>query len=202
MKQIPCMLLLLLSAPTHAIAEECFEEVKISAQFEQREITFIYEAHERLKVIPATYKTVPETVVIKPDHCPGEELKSERVSICRVDPTICALPSQSLQLIPATFERRQIDQSTVQMILKTPWSSRMVPFGGNYSKVLVWRRSVGASCPAEDVVPEQTRVVMRRRVDTPTHIEAFWVPKQAKVLTERVAITPARTEKRPANCAD
>ena len=186
-----CVLLKVCTLPAKA-EDACEGGRLILAQYEKREVEVTYEAHDRLHIIPTTYRTVTDEVVLTPAHCPGETLRT----VTRV--MVLEEPSESLQFVPATFELVTDDRGKKRGIVKNKASVRRVTIPPHPPKIRITTRDPEAAnndCAREDMIPAKTRLVERRVVDTPASTRSERVPETVRTITEKVLIAPARCER-------
>ena len=175
-----------------ALAEEfCANGRLIPAQYVEREVEVIYEAHERLFVVPATYKTVTEVVVDAPAHCPGEKLKTVTQTVVLEEPT------EVIRVVPAYFERVTSKSGERRMIVKQPATVRRVAIPPHPPQISIKVRdphAANSDCPAEDMIPASTRQIERRVIATLATVRSEHIPETVRTISERVLVAPARCE--------
>lgn len=188
---------------------------------EQRMPILLRENPERLEVVPATYRTVNETIVVEEAHREGDVLENEAVTV------VVEAASESLKIVPPVYERRTIRYMTVEgytsyrldedgavesvrhseetaeisiSVIATPAMVRRVAVPSKTATVI--RKVVKDAVGTGAQVPAKTRTVVRRVLDIPASVRRIPSDKPVEVYTETVRVldTPSSVERIPETC--
>ena len=165
------------------------------ARYESQKITLIYEAYEMLRVVPATYKDVMTETIDTPSHCPGTTFRFQKQRVY-------ADIEDRLQIVPPTFKTLEDAGGVRRYVVDKPVSIGRVPNNGYPRRVTIKLVDHLTKCEPEEMIPTQTRKIMRRVVDTPASVRREWVPERTKIITERVIVEPATIIIREVPCGD
>jgi len=178
--------------PLGANANETCQRLDLvtPAQYETKTITVTYEAHERLIVVPATYKMIEQEVVVAESYCPGEILVEERITAWEF---FGESPAPRLQTVPTTFKRVDIDGSTRRFVVEDPSSVVWRPNNGYPARAIIKVRPHDSklSCTDKELIQAETRSIERRVEDVPATTRSERVPERTQMITERVIVKPA-----------
>ena len=186
---------------------------------DQRIQIVIREGGDRLEVIPATYRTVSETVVVAPAHREGDVLEPATVTV------IVEEPSERLQIVPPVFRRETVRYMTAEAhtsyeigpdgaIVTTEHPARTaeisvlsVAEGPKVRRVAVpgktaslSLRKVSESGGEGPEVPAQTREIKRRVMDTPPSVRRTVEPPEVYDASVRLLEIPSSVERIPETC--
>jgi len=193
------LLAALVALPRTALAAECFEEVKIPGQFEERKITVITEAHTRLEAIQENFDYEPVELVVTDAHCPGETLKKTHAW-----PVIYACMC-SIQIVPASFEIEAENEDVRRLTVRQPATSRdvCIPCHSTSRRGIPVRRRMTQkplNCEANMIIAAEVKTLTREFISKPRDVRSFKIPEKTEISVERVEIAPSRIEKHVVPC--
>ncbi len=222
MKRIFLLSLVLCAGEARAMGGECLALEQTSAWKAGATKTVVVEAaSERLEIVPATYQTVSETIVIQPAHCRGDEMKTVQQTVV-VEET-----SESLQVIPATYkmvknygftpdkqpEWRIHNGAALRLsypgavtgghrtrVVDTPASVRRIAVPGRTATISIRVLTAKRTCPASQRVPATTRTIQRRVVRTPATVRSVAIPARTRQVpvddgdSVRLSLVPVRCD--------
>ena len=186
-----------------AKAGECYGQVTTAAvkQTETKKLLVSDERKSIAKIIPATYKTVTEEVVVKEA---SESFKTIPATYKTVTEEIVVKPASTRVVkVPAKFEDKK-----VRVLVKpahTAWKKGtsggitkvgadggvmcLVEVPAEY-KVLTKREQTQPETTKEEVIAAVTKKITRKVVDEPARVEKMAIPAQTKTIEKRVLVKP------------
>jgi hypothetical protein len=186
-----------------AKAGECYGQVTTAAvkKTETKKLQISAERKSIEKIIPATYKTVTEEVVIKEA---SESFKTIPATYKTVTEEIVVKPaSKKVVKVPAKFEEKKVRVMVkpAHTVWKKGTSGGITKVGADGGvmclvevpaeyKVMTKRELVTPETTKEEVIPAVTKKITRKVVDEPARVEKVAVPAQTKTVEKRVLVKP------------
>lgn len=165
---------------------ECYGQVTTPAvtRTESQQIEVAPASKQIAKIIPATYKTISEEIVVKEA---GEELIVIPATYKTVTEEITVQPeSKRIVKVPAKFETK------TEQVLVRP--ARTVWKKGTSSPITKVNERGEVMCLVEE--PAEYKTISKQVLVTPESTKEEIIPAVTKVIEKKVVDQPARTEKR------
>ncbi len=186
-----------------AKAGECYGQVTIPAvkKTENKKLLVTPERKVVSKIIPAEYKNVTETIVVKEA---SESFKTIPATYKTVTEEIVVKPaSKEIETVPAKYEEKQVrvmvkpahtvwKKGTSSSITKVNDRGEvmcLVEVPAEY-KVMKKRELVTPETTKEKVIPAVTKTITKQVIATPARVEKVAVPAQTKQIAKRVLVKP------------
>jgi len=136
------------------------------------------EASEELVTIPATYKTVTETVVVKPE---SKRMIPVPAKYDTVSERIMVKPARSVwKKGEGANQRYDANTGEIMCLVEEP---------AQY-KTITKRVLVSPETTRQEIIPAVTKQVTRRVVDQKARVERREIPAVMKNITKRVMVQP------------
>lgn len=186
-----------------AKAGECYGQVTTPAvtKTETKKLLVSDERKSIAKIIPASYKTMTEEIIVKEA---SETFKTIPATYKTVTEEIIVKPAtKQVVKVPAKFENKQVRVlvKPAQTVWKKGHSSPvtrvnssgevmcLVEVPAEY-KVMTKREQISPETTTEKMIPAVTKTITRKVIDTPARVEKVVVPAVTKKIEKRVLVTP------------